>query len=341
MLSTGCASFGFGNSERADESSGSEVQAAQYLAQRGVAAARQIAMATASQSVYEGGVRANSADGSQPERRIVRRRSGETGSSTGSDKSTEGDESTGTDRGGSASSEKSGKRRRLRRRDRDSKASRRASGGDESTVVDHGISSAVVSMSDASAREEIAETYAIDAPPESAIAIEGTFRQHEDLPSDQVAVVEPGHRIRVYAEGRSIASLTLGAGTSPLPDGFAEVSALRVVRDGTLQIMGYWAESKPESDKRTIHVGIFKVIGDHVGTIFERVVAEQKSSDSDPMRRGYVDVLRGDRHRYLKWTPAGEDGARVDEKAVVLHWNKWEGVFRRPVPPPTAPSPKS
>jgi hypothetical protein len=78
-----------------------------------------------------------------------------------------------------------------------------------------------------------------------------------------------------------------------------------------------------------------------VGTIFERVVAEQKAPEAEPKRRGYVDVLRGDRHRYLRWTPAAEDGSRVEQKAVVLHWNKWEGLFRRPGPPPTAPEPTS
>jgi hypothetical protein len=329
MLWTGCASLGIGNPERSADDPASKVEAARYLAERGVAAARQIAMATASQSFYEDDVRVSSSGkGKKPRRRIVRRKKADSSTSSSTESAETSDQSDGS-------------RRKLQREREGSRSSAPSGSGDDSTVVKADVEGAVVSLDDATARTEIADTYSIEEPSASAVAIEGTFRRDEDLPSEQVAIVKPGRTIEVYAEGRSIASLTLRAKEAELPESFTGVKAVRVVRDGTLQIRGYWSEPDPDSNRRTIHVGIFKVIGDHVGTIFERVVAEQNAPDAEPKRRGFVDVLRGDRHRYLRWTPAAEDGSRIEKKAVVLHWNKWEGVFRRPVPPPTAPDPKT
>ncbi|MFB6351122.1 MAG: hypothetical protein ABEN55_09330, partial [Bradymonadaceae bacterium] len=64
---------------------------------------------------------------------------------------------------------------------------------------------------------------------------------------------------------------------------------------------------------------------------------ERTGEKSDLERTGYVDFVRSDGNTHLRWIPADEQGNPDFNGAAVLEYNQWEGVFRIPKPPPTAP----
>lgn len=374
LLVSGCAHFGIGpvGSKKGakDAPSDSEVEATHYLAERGVTAAQRIAQATATQVAVEraygtdgAGPRAgaksdpqmrrvardsdaDSADASaspdgQPTRRVVRRKGSADGSSA--------DEA--ADRADAPSAppqrlEGEEDTREIARNgdtpDRNTArgAARREDGTGRHASTKASVDSARFSLSDAAGQQKLREDYDLEPPSAAnAVALTGTFRKADDVPSEQVAVIVPGRRLTVYGGGDTLASLEL-SDSGELPEDFTAVEAVRVVRDGTLQILCYWSE-KTEDKDTAYKVGIFKVIGSHAGPIFERTVAT-RSAESDALtRRGFFEVLKGDKNRFIRWTPADEKGKPVDSESKVLHWNKWEGVFREPKPPPTAPRQQS
>lgn len=242
--------------------------------------------------------------------------------------------------------------------------------GTDHTPDDPSLDTTVHDLTDPEARKTISETFGLQDLPDQqgAVAIPGVFLKpakfeefkdnefkgfngiSEEQRRNQVAIVVPGERIAVYAGNEEIASLAF-EGTADLPSSLTAVRPIRVVDDGTIQLLAYWPETS-ESDEEDsadnkdkddapveYKAGILKVIGPYVGTLFEETVAT-RPADADPSelkRTGYVDFLEGEDHNHLRWIPADEQGRPAINRADVLEWNRWEGLFRVPSQPPTAP----
>ncbi|MFB6262582.1 MAG: hypothetical protein ABEL76_02985 [Bradymonadaceae bacterium] len=187
-------------------------------------------------------------------------------------------------------------------------------------------------------RREIERTYGVEVEPSDDIEVyAGTFT--DPGASNELAVVDPGQQIRVYRHGEEVVSTDLPGGKQ-LPTALHVSTPVRLVRDGTTQLLCYWSE-RAEEGRIRLKVGVFKVIGHRFGRIFERTVGIRANPGARVERRGYFDFLRGDDHRYIRWTPANSEGRPKNDESTVLEWNHWEGVFRPPSPPPTAPRPSS
>lgn len=216
--------------------------------------------------------------------------------------------------------------------------------GDPLDVVDPVVYSANVADDDTATQDRLQETYGV-AFPESAdaVVLTGNFSPEE---GDEMVVVEAGKELTVYGADARIARVDLPG--SFAPQAFADLGvdmvvagpqAVRMVQDGTLQILMGWQE---KTDKGAIayKVGIFKVIGSFVGRAFVRTIATRDQEGGELVQKGAFEVLRGQKNRAIRWIPADADGQLQTDQAVVLQWNHWEGVYRVPKPPPTAPKPE-
>lgn len=219
-------------------------------------------------------------------------------------------------------------------------------------VVDPTAKTDVLSLSDEDVRSRLKEEYGLDELPDSkhAVAVEGTFSnvlgdmERLDLPaeslSQQLAVIEPGHSVSFYAGPHRVAKAEFG-NTESLPSELRDVRPVRAVDDGTLQLLFYWGEKKSDSEAVEYRVGLLKLVGARVGRTIQRTVAIRPKKGGELQRKGYLTFLRGRDHRRVQWTPADDSGSPKTADASVLHWNEWEGVFRPPGPPPTAPDQRS
>lgn len=230
------------------------------------------------------------------------------------------------------------------------------------TVSDPSRDTKIYELGESEQRSNVAETYEIDPPSsDDAIAIPGTyvanlqdFEEFEDLDDEaadnQIAVIQPGKNVVIYAGGEEIASLDVSSG-HPLPSELNTVRPVRVVRDGTTQLLFVWPETSEdgpnetdESDEETTveyKVGLLKVIGPFVGKIFEGTVATRNGDGTDLEKSAYLEFLRGDDHHLIRWTPTDDEGKPVLDETKLLQWNHWEGVYRVPEPPPTQPDQRS
>lgn len=186
-------------------------------------------------------------------------------------------------------------------------------------------------------REVFAAAHGV-TPEEGALAFVGPFMRYQD---GAAAVYTPGQSLSFYTNGQLHAQLDLShtVAEGVRWEGISEhqPGALRVVRDGTLQVLIPYAVDRGEEGARDYYVGIYKVIGNFVGRIFERRVAHRPAADAEVQVLGAITFMRGASHRAIGWSPLGEEGGEPE----VLRWNNWEGVFRVPGPPPTAPRPRS
>jgi len=221
-------------------------------------------------------------------------------------------------------------------------------------AADPSLETDVYDLSNAGARSTVADRFGID-PPESdgAVAIPGTFLQpdiFEEFRDDefngfdglsdeqlqnQVAIVVPGRHIAIYAGDERIASREF-SGDLELPSELTAVRPVRLVDDGTIQLLAYWPESRDGAEGVRYKAGILKAIGPFVGTLFERTVGE-RTADGELQRTGYVDFVHDNEQTYVRSIPADDEGSPNLRRADKLEWNPWEGVFRVPETPPTAP----
>lgn len=238
---------------------------------------------------------------------------------------------------------------------------------DRLTVADPSHDAKIYELGESEHRSHVAETYEIDPPSsEDAVAIPGTyvtdlkdFDEFENLDDEavdnQIAVIRPGTNVAIYAGGEEIASLDVSSEHS-LPAELDSVRPVRVVRDGTTQLLFFWTETpddtrkeddesdkSDEGDEDTVEykVGLLKVIGPFVGKIFEGTVATSNGSKADLEKSAYLEFLRGDDHHLIRWTPADEEEKPAIDETKLLQWNPWEGVYRVPKPPPTQPDQRS
>lgn len=201
--------------------------------------------------------------------------------------------------------------------------------------VDAVIARATLDVSTEEARRAVAASRGIQVAPEAGLVVlGGTFVRGEE----STAVLIPGKNLRVYYEGSITAQRRLehhaqGVDLSVVAE--EPVAAVQLVRDGSTQILVHYAERSPEG-ATLYRVAVYKVIGPEVGTVFEQTLA-RRASDDDPIEHiGRFRVLEGKNHRFIEWIHLDAEGNPAGPPQI-LRWNHWEGVFRPPTPPPTAP----
>ncbi|MFP4596614.1 MAG: hypothetical protein ACLFVJ_00090 [Persicimonas sp.] len=212
---------------------------------------------------------------------------------------------------------------------------------DPMKVADPEVEEARVDLSGADESDRLQDSFGIELPDEGdGFAFTGNFTPNAGR---ELAVVHAGRDLAFYGSDGRIAHLPLDiewdASTFEeleLDSGRTTPRAVRLVRDGTLQILLHWREEDDEGHV-AYKVGAFKVIGAFVGRIFEETLATREAPDGELRRRGTYEFLHGKSHHYVRWIPADDAGDLLIDQAEVLQWNRWEGVYRVPEPPPTAP----
>jgi hypothetical protein len=236
----------------------------------------------------------------------------------------------------------SAKKKKRAKKDGDSEPSkrtieRREPKPDPLALIDPDIDDAVVASDDDDRMSTLQDDYPLgDSLAESAVVLTGNFDAGE---GDEVAVVEPGRRIQIFDASGRIAELEFSsnlADTVPEDARRSGTVAVEVIRDGTAQILTHWAEQH-EDGTVVYKMGLFKLIESYVGTSFEAELARKPADAESFERNGTYEFLHGDDHAYIRWIPASDSGGFDASEATVYKWNKWEGVYRVPKPPPTAP----
>lgn len=189
-----------------------------------------------------------------------------------------------------------------------------------------------------SASSDLRERFPIPSDlPEDARILVANF---DHRPGDDLAVVEAGRRIQIFNAGGRIATLDIapeGAAEPAPPDlDLDEAVAVSLFDDQRAQILTHWTQSR-EDGSSTVHVALFQVITPFVGTAFTAELARKDSDSQTWTPLGNYEFLRGTQNREIRWIPANQDGQFDVDSATILRWNRWEGVFRVPTPPPTAP----
>lgn len=168
----------------------------------------------------------------------------------------------------------------------------------------------------------------------------------EEQKNNQVAIISPGERVEVYAGTEQFAAIDFDTQIE-VPSKLATVKPVRIVDDETTQLLFYWPEASDDGETVRYKAGLLKVIGPFVGKLFEETVAqrpapedredEDQKAESDLKRTKQVEILRGKSKPLIRVTPIDSSGEPAIDRAQILEWNPWEGVFRVPKPPPTAP----
>ncbi len=212
---------------------------------------------------------------------------------------------------------------------------------DPMKVADPAVEDARVDLGAADEPNRLQDSFGIELPDEDdGFAFTGNFTPNEGR---EVAVIHAGRDLAFYGSQGRIAHLPMDIewDASTFEELEFETArttprAVRLVRDGTLQILLHWRE-EDEDGRVAYKVGAFKVIGAFVGRIFEKTLATREAPDGELRRRGTYEFLHGKSHHYVRWIPADDTGELLVDQAEVLQWNRWEGVYRVPKPPPTAP----
>ena len=199
--------------------------------------------------------------------------------------------------------------------------------------IDPGLPDGQITLDGDDDRQAFEETYHI-APPESGAVYRGPFASGHD---DAIAVHRPGETIEIYADGQLLTSLEIDQfdPLRPPPDLLStEPGPVNLLQSDTAQLQLMHARSN-EDGSMTYYVGIYKLIGNKIGTLWKKPIATARDGESiEPL--GDLRFLYGLDARILEWMPL--DG-NADPKGdpIYFEWNEWEGVFRIPEPPPTAP----
>lgn len=235
--------------------------------------------------------------------------------------------------------------------------------------VDPTIDRRVYDLTDESDRQAFSEISELDPSElDGKLAIPGTylkpetFEQFEDpefrgfdhlseeQKHNQIAIITPGKRVEVYAGTEQFAAIDFDTQVD-MPSKLATVEPVRIVDEETTQLLCYWPETSGDGKTVRYKAGVLKVIGPFVGKLFEETVArrpapeesedqdgkQDKKAERDLKRTKQVEILRGKSKPLIRVTPIDSSGEPAVDGAQILEWNPWEGVFRVPKPPPTAP----
>lgn len=200
--------------------------------------------------------------------------------------------------------------------------------------VDPTVAQALVSFEDEEEQSAFEAQHQIEVP-DGATVYRGHFESQEH---STVAIHRPGEALELYREGSQVAALPLEQydDVSVTDDEFSHpVGAVDLMRDGRAQLKLTHVQTDDDGDV-TYYIGMYKLIGENIGTIFRKPIA---TGGEDGSFHPLADVryLHGTDQRIIEWIALDEEGQPTGEPAQ-YHWNHWEGVYRVPKPPPTAPS---
>lgn len=196
-----------------------------------------------------------------------------------------------------------------------------------------------VDNSSSKERSAAEQKYGVSLPSGSNVSVmTGEFFPDQD----NLVIVTPGNSIKIYTGGRLAAQRPL-----PKQDSATDLSELtrdiavpvRLVQNSTLQILVHSAEQQP-GGAIFYKARIYKVFGNEIGVIFEETIARRVAKDQPIQRLGQLEFLQGMNHRFIRWTAFDKNGKLAAEPRI-LRWNRWEGAYRVPTPPPTAPKNQS
>lgn len=185
-------------------------------------------------------------------------------------------------------------------------------------------------------RRAFQETFGLAAPAldSGTYVFSGVFR---DGGEPSILFYEPGTALRIFLDGQLTASLHLGALDVPEldVDQLADERALLVdlISGPTVQIK--MIHGVEDEDGILYFVSLHKQIGREIGTLFRKPLA-RLGHDGELTRFGDLRFLQGIDHRQIEWITLDEEGQPAGEPQR-YEYNHWEGVFRIPGPPPTAP----
>ncbi len=196
-------------------------------------------------------------------------------------------------------------------------------------VANPAVTSAMIPLSTERERATFATAYGFN-PPAGALAFQGGFNATGD---HTIAMYLPGQSLRFYRDGSLIAQHRFEDHAPVDADLGVEPTAVNLTGGDAQQLQ--LVHAVPNDDGITYYLGIYKVIGQFVGTTFYKPIARQ-AADGQVQRIADFRFLEGEDHRVIEWTDLDGDGQPIGEPTL-YEWNRWEGVFRVPGPPPTAP----
>ena len=193
-----------------------------------------------------------------------------------------------------------------------------------------------VVLDDEEARIAFEERHDIEAP-EVGSVYRAAFESRD---RSSVAIHRPGDALDLYSDGEKVASLSLESYDDELAP--KELNSFRsgasdLVRDGTAQLQLIHRQTDDDGDV-TFYLAIYKLIGEHIGTVLREPIATASAGEEDDTMEYLADIrfLHGIDHRIIEWIPLDNEGQPTGEPQR-KEWNQWEGVYRVPEPPPTAP----
>lgn len=150
---------------------------------------------------------------------------------------------------------------------------------------------------------------------------------------DELVVIIPGVELEVRSKTTSIAKRPIGSVPDFLPPESTEWTAVRMVDRDRLEIAAVEARTG-ERGEHAVFV-VYKVIGKAVAEVFVQEIARR--ADQGWVTTASVEYVRSGERRGLHVRPVDSSGTRDNSPGKTYWWNPWEGLFRVPEPPPTAP----
>lgn len=188
-----------------------------------------------------------------------------------------------------------------------------------------------IPIEDAEKAKAARKDFVIRGDLEKTWVLEGDF-DHEE--GNELFVFSPGKAFDVYSTKRRIAQTK-----SDLDPTHAQIKALGIevpvvaselVRDGLLEVVIYGVRT--EGEVEVLEVQVMKVIDEFVAIVFRERLAEKSGETWEVLKS--VEFTRGQRHRFVLVRDAGDDSGAPE----VYRWNQWEGMYRVPYIPGTAPT---
>lgn len=194
--------------------------------------------------------------------------------------------------------------------------------------VDPTVPESIVEFEDEDDRKAFQERHDVDIADDARV-----FQEHfADDDHSAIAVHNPGESLEIYSDRRQVASLEFdefAAVDEPHDELPVSATAIDLVRDQATQLKLVHSKTD-DDDTTTYYVGIYKLIGSKIGTIFFEPVAIAEDDGSVELLAD-IGYLHGLDDRIIEWIP-------VDDEPTTYEWNHWEGVYHIPEPPPTAPT---
>ena len=200
---------------------------------------------------------------------------------------------------------------------------------DEVTIWDP---QATIDLADGDAVEQISENFStkgveLKAPNQ---AVRGRFTRRG---GDELVVITPGSEILIFNARGTVAKRETGRSLSDAQElPMLSTNGGALIRDGRSEIA--LVTQAKSGDATEVYFSVYKVFGREIGRVFDWKIGEVHEGRFVPYAR--VRFLRGDRDPFIEVTPVRE-GAADESQRQIFHWNHWEGMFRIPHTPPTAP----